>query len=118
MAHPPVPDSDIRELLLWLLRQRRRFRVTGNSMLPLLQPGDLVLVNQSAYADRLPEPGELVVARHPDRPSWLLVKRVAAVLDDEKCLLIGDNPVESTDSRSFGAVPLDLILGRVTSVIE
>ena len=118
MAHPPLPDSGIRELTLWLLRQRRRFRVTGVSMLPLLQPGDLVLINHKAYCDRFPEPGDLVVARHPDRPNLLLVKRVAAVLDDGQCILIGDNPAESTDSRSFGAVSLDLILGCVTSVIK
>ena len=87
-------------------------------MLPLLQPGDRVLVNQGAYRSKLPEVGDLVVAYHPDRPQLLLVKRVAAVLDDGRCVLMGDNPDRSTDSRSFGAVSVRKILGRVTSAIE
>lgn len=87
-------------------------------MLPQLVPGDHVLVNPRAYRHRLPEPGDLVVACHPNRPTLRLVKRVAAVLDDGRCILIGDNPSKSTDSRSFGAVSMNHIVGGVTSVIK
>lgn len=107
--------ADIEEFFLWILRQRRRFRVTGNSMLPLLETGEEVLVDIHAYEQHPPEPGDIVVAEHPGRPGLRLVKRVIAVLDTGACLLTGDNPVESTDSRNFGAVPPQKILGRVTS---
>ncbi len=103
------------ELLLWLLRLRRRFRITGNSMAPLLKPGDEVLVNPGAYRRMPPKPGDIVVSHHPYRTDLRLVKRVAAVLSDGSCLIKGDNPSESTDSRSFGAVAPEQILGQVTS---
>ena len=108
-------ESSNWELLLWLLRKRKRFRVTGNSMLPLLQPGEEILVNLSAYQKSFPEVGDIVVANHPNRPNFQIVKRVTLVNEDGNCFLIGDNPTESTDSRSFGTVNPNKILGKVTS---
>ncbi len=108
-------ESSNWELLLWLLRKRKRFRVTGNSMLPLLQPGEEILVNLSAYQKSFPEVGDIVVANHPNRPNFQIVKRVTLVNEDGNCFLIGDNPTESTDSRSFGTVNPNNILGKVTS---
>ncbi|NES85082.1 MAG: nickel-type superoxide dismutase maturation protease [Moorea sp. SIO2B7] len=108
-------QSSYQELLLWLLRKRRRFRVTGVSMSPLLEPGDEILVDLRAYQQQLPCIGDLVVANHPYRQDFQLVKRVVLVFEDGSCFLKGDNSLESTDSRSFGTVTLDQILGRVTS---
>ena len=110
-----LPTSSLGEFTLWLLRQRSRFRVMGNSMLPWLQPGEEVLVNFSAYRNALPEIGDLVVAIHPDRPNFPIIKRVILVKDNGSCFLLGDNPSESTDSRSFGVVSPSNILGKVTS---
>lgn len=101
------------EFMLWLARRRRRFCVTGYSMQPLLQPGDEVLIDPRAYASELPQPGDLVVACHPLRPDVQIIKRVTAV-QAEQCTLRGDNPLESTDSRAFGPVPLRYIIGKVT----
>jgi nickel-type superoxide dismutase maturation protease len=84
-------------------------------MIPLLKPGDEVLVNPKSYRNEPPQVGDIIVARHPYRANLQVVKRVTAVLDNESCRIEGDNPSESTDSRSFGAVALDRILGRVTS---
>lgn len=83
-------------------------------MLPLLQAGDLVLVDFKAYRDRPPQAGDLVVAQHPQKANLRLIKRVTLVFD-ESCFLEGDNRLESTDSRSFGCVPFELLLGSVTS---
>lgn len=84
-------------------------------MVPLLEPGDEVLVNPRAYRQRSPRPGDIVVARHPYRTDLRLIKRIAEVLDDGRCVLEGDNLTESTDSRVFGAIPPERIAGRVTS---
>ena len=108
-------ESSWRELLVGLLRFRKRFRVTGTSMAPLLQPGDEVLVDPRAYKQAAPRVGDIVVSRHPYRADVRLVKRITAILKDGRCLLEGDNPSESTDSRSFGAVTPQQILGRVIS---
>jgi nickel-type superoxide dismutase maturation protease len=108
-------ESSWRELFFWLLRFRRRFRVTGTSMAPLLQPGDEVLVDPRAYKQAAPCVGDIVVSRHPYRVDVRLVKRITAILEDGRCLLTGDNRSDSTDSRSFGAVAPQQILGRVIS---
>jgi nickel-type superoxide dismutase maturation protease len=84
-------------------------------MVPLLEPGGEVLVDPRAYRQKSPHPGDIVVARHPYRTDLRLIKRVAKVLDDGRCVLEGDNPSESTDSRVFGAIPPERIVGRVTS---
>lgn len=76
-------------------------------------PGDQVLVDPQACAKAGPREGDIVIARHPYRTDVWLVKRVVGVLDDGRCLLAGDNPEESTDSRLFGAMPRSYILGRV-----
>ncbi len=110
-----LKNSNWFELLLWILRLRWRFRVTGASMSPLLAAGDEVLVNPVSYWYRRPKPGDIVVARHPYRTDVKLVKLVRAVRADGHCVLAGLNPTESTDSRAFGAVPPQRILGRVTS---
>ncbi|MEM7725941.1 MAG: nickel-type superoxide dismutase maturation protease [Cyanobacteria bacterium P01_A01_bin.45] len=100
--------------LLWvLLKIRRRVRVTGFSMTPALLPGEEVLYNPRAYQQRFPEVGDIVVAIHPDKAKQI-IKRVTSVLEDGSCFLMGDNHYASTDSRSFGFIPLTQVLGKVT----
>ncbi|MBF2036377.1 MAG: nickel-type superoxide dismutase maturation protease [Leptolyngbyaceae cyanobacterium T60_A2020_046] len=108
-----LPSSQVQDVVLWLLRRRRRFRVRGNSMLPALKPGDEVLIDPAAYRQRSPQPGELVIAQHPHQPHLRMIKRVHWVAPDGACDLRGDNPSESSDSRTFGLVDPQLILGRV-----
>jgi len=104
-----------RSVLLWLGRRRRRFRVTGNSMVPLLQPDEEVLVNLNAYRHTSPRLGDIVVAEHPDRPGFRLIKRIVSINDHGHYFLEGDNRSESTDSRAFGSVSAAHIIGQVTS---
>ncbi len=103
------------DILLWLLRQRQRFRVEGLSMLPLLLPGDEVLVDKRAYRRSLPCVEDVVVLRSPIQPNLLLIKRVILVSPNKGCFVQGDNQSQSTDSRTFGWVGTELIIGRVTS---
>jgi nickel-type superoxide dismutase maturation protease len=84
-------------------------------MRPTLAPGDLVLVDPRAYRADRPRRGEVVVARHPFRADLRLVKRVVATREDGRCVLAGDDRGASTDSRTLGAVPGSLILGRVVA---
>lgn len=98
--------------VLWLLRRRRRFRIVGVSMLPLLEPGTEVLINPFAYGQRRPRSGDLIVAYHPGRSGLRLIKWVVYV-GSEGCFLQGLNDGASTDSREFGLVPWDRIVGQV-----
>ncbi|MFN7931387.1 MAG: nickel-type superoxide dismutase maturation protease [Blastocatellia bacterium] len=108
-----IPQAGAKELLLWLLGRRRRVRVSGESMQPLLSPAAELLY--APYVRRAPAPGDIVVARHPFRTDLLLVKILTALTASGEYLLHGLNPTESTDSRTFGAVPRHLLLGRITS---
>lgn len=86
----------------------RRVVVEGTSMAPTLAPGDRLLVVRA----RRPRVGDLVALSDPRRRGRLLVKRVAG----ERSGLLelrGDNPVASTDSRTFGPVPPSAVRGRV-----
>ncbi|MEA5470712.1 nickel-type superoxide dismutase maturation protease [Spirulina sp. 06S082] len=112
--HPKLARSP-REFFLLLLRKRGRFRIAGNSMLPLLKPGDEVVTDLKAYENAFPRVGDIVIARHPQRSQLKIIKRVTVVLDNGDCFLQGDNSQESTDSRMFGIVKRDRILGKVTS---
>lgn len=75
-------------------------------MRPTLCAGDLCLV---LWGVRI-RPGDVVVARLPGRP--LGVKRAVRRTADG-WWLEGDDPSASTDSRTFGTVPDDAVLGRV-----
>ena len=105
------------QLLPWLLGRRRRFAIRGASMEPTLRDGDEVLVDLRAYRRAGPATGDLVLVRHPFQTDLKIVKRVEAVLADGRLVLRGDNPGESTDSRSYGAVAPDRALGRVVLVL-
>jgi len=86
-------------------------------MWPHLCPGDRVLVDPCAYRHRPPAVGEVVVADHPFRSDVRWVKRVAALTTTGALELEGDNPDESTDSRTQGAIPIHKVRGLVTSAL-
>jgi nickel-type superoxide dismutase maturation protease len=93
-------------VLAWV--RPRRFVVSGDSMLPTLSPGDRLLV---ARIGRV-KVGDIVVVRDPRYPSRLICKRVVSA-DARHIVVRGDNPDASTDSRAFGPVPLEWVVGRV-----
>lgn len=82
-------------------------------MAPRLPHGTRLLVYRRAYRKRAPRVGDIVATVHPFRSDCVLIKRVACVLDDGQCFVVGDNAEHSYDSRRFGAVSPREILGRV-----
>jgi signal peptidase I len=97
----------------------------GRSMLPAIRPGNLLLINRAAYGLRLPwagrytlrwkepEAGDIVVFRTP--LGQTAVKRCASV-EKEGIFALGDNDIESFDSRSYGLIQSDSILGKVVGI--
>jgi len=83
--------------------------VAGESMTPGLRPGDCLLVRPGARVG----PGDVVLARHPFVPGLLLVKRVAQAVDGGWWLLSDNADAGIDDSRAFGVVPAENIVGRV-----
>jgi mitochondrial inner membrane protease subunit 1 len=86
--------------------------VRGGSMAPSLLPGDLLVVERWTYRRRRPRRGEVVLVRDPREPRRELIKRVAAT-DGRLITLRGDAPDASTDSRTFGELPLAGVRWRV-----
>ena len=109
-----LPETNLLTLCLWLLRRRRRLKIVGNSMLPLLQPGEEILMDINAYKQAKPKINDIVVAIQP-RDRITIVKRVKQITPDGKYFLVGDNPSQSTDSRHWGTVSHQDILGKVTN---
>lgn len=87
------------------------FIVKGQSMKPFCQEGDFVLVNRMSYLFSRPKIGQLVVLKDPRDFSRHIVKRIA-VVKDSLLWVEGDNKEKSTDSRHFGWVGRNMILGQ------
>ncbi|QQS19789.1 S26 family signal peptidase [Candidatus Saccharibacteria bacterium] len=89
--------------------KRRTFilirRVVGKSMWPVLDPEQVVI----AVRKRQYEPEDVVVISHRGREK---IKRIHKV-EGGKYDVRGDNLSQSTDSRHFGPVAKEDILGKV-----
>jgi nickel-type superoxide dismutase maturation protease len=107
---------------MWWWRRRKPFRVAveGTSMAPTLQPGDFLV---AIRPNRL-SLGSLVVAEHPQRPGFDMVKRLVAgageivegrTLGSDEWWVVGDAPTTSTDSRTFGPIEGAAIRGEVVA---
>ncbi len=100
--------------------------VEGKSMLPHYRNDSVVLILKTAYGIRgvrgkyvvrwkLPERGDVVAALRPDSRK-MVIKRIGEIrggADSPEYFLIGDNGIESVDSRDFGPVPFDAVVGKV-----
>jgi nickel-type superoxide dismutase maturation protease len=106
-------DNELRyagwkDRLLWLFGKRQAFRVEGDSMLPTLNNDDVVLIEQTTNVVG----GDIVLAQHPYKRSVKMLKRVENIDENGRFSLVGDNPDESTDSRTFGTVSIEYIYGK------
>ncbi|MCI5051184.1 MAG: signal peptidase I [Candidatus Pacebacteria bacterium] len=129
------------------------FIVNGESMIPTLDNGDYLIIDQITYKQRTPERGEVVVFRFPSNQRRFLIKRIIGLpgetvgingsrvtitdadgnviqLEEESYLnrefssygtwslgsdeyfVMGDNRQKSSDSRSWGILKEDLIVGK------
>jgi nickel-type superoxide dismutase maturation protease len=97
-----------------VVRSIRRVEVVGGSMAPALRAGDrLVVLSRPFGPPAWPAVGAVVAVVDPRDPDRILVKRVASVDRTAGTVeVVGDDPGASTDSRTFGPVPLASVLGR------
>jgi len=109
-----IPPAGLYHKLLLLLDLRIRYRIEGESMAPVLRDGDEVLVDVKARVGI----DDVVIARHPFRESVEMAKRVTGIDANGKFFLVGDNAEESTDSRTFGPVPIECIKGKVIARLK
>lgn len=126
-----------------------RFRVEGDSMVPTLEDGQVVLLMPAFLHGNRLRRGDVVVFRELVPPWGWIIKRVAGMPDEsislssgrlyiddlmatsesipagpdgkvsgnwwngpDEYFVLGDNPARSTDSRTFGPISAERIIGR------
>jgi signal peptidase I len=123
-------------------------QVTGPSMLPHVQPGELVLINTLAYRFGPVKRGDIIALAHDEATAQTFLKRVVALPGDrvridrgvlvvngaivnepyvsfpdhrdlaettvpaKSIYVLGDNRAESEDSRTWGPIGEDAIIGK------
>ncbi len=106
----------------------RIYAIPSTSMAPTLQAGDHIVV--TPYHSALPKRGDVIVFHSPLNADELLVKRIRGVAGDlvegqqgrlivpAGCyFVLGDNRANSFDSRQWGVLSRDLIVGRARLVL-
>ncbi|MFT6910788.1 MAG: signal peptidase I, partial [Candidatus Paceibacteria bacterium] len=127
------------------------FIVNGESMLPTLENGNYLIIDEISYRTMDPERGEVIVFRNPTNTKQFLIKRIIGLpgetieisgssvviregestieleeeyinenfssygtwkLEEDEYFTMGDNRQRSLDSRAWGALPKDLIVGK------
>ena len=98
----------------------------GHSMTPVIKPGTILLVCKLFYGFRLPgsgtyllrwgspHKGDVVVFYTP--LGEIAVKRCGETLPGRLFFALGDNRTQSYDSRNYGPIPDDNIIGRVLGI--
>ena len=98
----------------------------GHSMVPAIKPGRILLVCKVFYGIRAPGSGSYLVHWGVPRKGDVVifytplgemaVKRCGEILPGNVFYAIGDNSAQSYDSRHYGLVPVDNIIGRVLGI--
>ena len=90
-----------------------RFKIEDRSMEPNFRSGDYVIINKLAYVFQNPSKGDIVVLKHPKEKARFLIKRISVINNSDEYYVVGDNRNFSQDSRHFGPVKKDAIVGKV-----
>ncbi len=86
-------------------------KVTEQSLSPFFLEGDFVVVSKIPFFFRPPAPGDVVVFNHPTYGK--MIKEVEQVSPDgDELFVVGTHPL-STDSRQFGPIRKEMLLGKV-----
>jgi nickel-type superoxide dismutase maturation protease len=87
-----------------------RFKIIGHSMQPQIKDGQSVLVSNIPYWFKTPQINDIVAFK--DHSNEFLIKRITKI-QNEKYFIEGDNKEDSLDSRKFGFINRDKIIGEV-----
>ena len=103
----------------------RIYHIPSMSMAPNLLPGDYVLVDLWHYKKQLAKKGDIVVFPHPLK-KHIYIKRIAKVpndfflnkrLTEKTYAVLGDNIDNSQDSRMFGAINHENLIGKASLIV-
>lgn len=89
-------------------------RISGLSMLPTLQPDKVVVIKSFRNSYHI---GEIIVFTHDGIEK---IKRITAIryrAGKPEIFVRGDNTASSSDSRTFGWLPMHVIIGKIVWVV-
>lgn len=89
----------------------RLLKVRGHSLYPDYKAGEYVLAVGSPFPSGKINAGDVIVIQQPGY--GMLIKRVQQVLSDGQSYDVRGTQVDSTDSRNFGPVQQEHVLGKV-----
>ncbi|MGI8792248.1 MAG: S26 family signal peptidase [Acidimicrobiales bacterium] len=109
--------------------RRLVLRVEGDSMQPALEAGDFVVVAPRWLRTRPISVGRVVVVADPSGRNvikrvraiaggWAELAGEPAIVDKGHVAIEGDNRASSTDSRTYGSIPLDQISAVVVAAVR
>lgn len=78
-------------------------------MEPTFKNGDKILATYIFYLFKSPQVNDIVVFK--DKENIIFVKRIIDVKNN-RYIVLGDNKKDSLDSRNFGEIQRDQILGK------
>jgi nickel-type superoxide dismutase maturation protease len=81
--------------------------VAGDSMNPIFLDGDWLVVRWKTAC----KPGDVVVIEREERPGVFLIKRLIKRVD--QMIWVEGDSAASTDSRQWGAIPQEEVVGKV-----
>ena len=85
-------------------------------MSPTINQGDLVIYKPYNQVKSDLYIGNIVVAKHPIELNKLIIKRISKI-EINGVQLIGDNQTSSNDSRHFGLINYEKLIGIVERII-
>ncbi len=92
-------------------------KVSGNSMEPTLRDGDYVVTLKIKLIPFRSRSGDIVVLKDPRTSKRQIIKRLV-VVDRNYGVLVGDQPGQSTDSRIFGSIKLEMLDSKVIKILR
>lgn len=135
MLQPRFRNATIKDIpqMLTLVNGTEYVRFTGNAMVPTLDDNETLLEMRRVKDLEALRPGDVIAMRNPAEAGKLLVRRITAVPGDELVSTEGkpdmklepssywvecDNDKVAVDSRDFGPVMSEIIMGRCVSVVN
>jgi signal peptidase I len=85
-------------------------KISGDSLAPEYQNGDFVIISKIPFLFTSPSPGDVIAFQQPGYGR--LIKRIGQINPDGGVTVTGSHP-ESIDSRVFGPVRKEHMLGKV-----
>jgi signal peptidase I len=90
------------------------YQIPTSSMEPTLNIGDVILVDTWAYSEKLPAERDIIVFKRTERSSVLVkrIKKIRRTTTGHEMYVLGDNTNNSYDSRQFGWVTTQHLIGK------